>query len=155
MDAPPPVAQTVIAVLDNQVARTVAALKDLPEGALTKAPPGKTRSILEIGRHLLSLRKMQLKILESALIARLPSDPISSVKDLRRKLALAARLLRLAVMEHDAEELSRNPKRPREGVWGDRPVIVRLARSLNDFTSHLGDIRTIRGIFGDPVPSRR
>ena len=94
MSALHPVTQTFIAILDNQVARTAAGLKALREDVLMAAPGEQTRSIFEIGRHLLSLRRIQLKILAPPLLEQMPNaDSMPSVDELRRKLALAAELL--------------------------------------------------------------
>ena len=151
-----PVARALVAIVDNQVARTVAALRGLREDVFLAAPGGQTRSVLEIGRHLLSLRKIQLSVLGSALVEQMPdAGPISSVDGLRRGLASAARLLKRAIQDHDSADWCRKPARRRRGMWGDQPTVVRLVRPLNDFTSHLGDIRTLRGILGNPVGRRR
>ena len=151
-----PAAQTLVAIVDNQAARTVAALRGLREDVFTASPGGQTRSIFAIGRHLLSLRKMQLNILGSPLVGQMPdADSISSIGQLRRALASGAKLLKQAILEYNPANWCRKPLRPRKGVWGDQPTIVRLTRPLNDFTSHLGDIRTIRSIFGNPVRRER
>ncbi len=147
-----PVTRALLAILDNQADRTAAALRGLREDLLTAAPGGQTRSIHEIGRHLLSLRRIPLKVLASPLIKQMPRDDrICSADDLRGRLSSAAELLRRAILQHDSADWWRSPTRRREGVWGDQPTAVRLLRPLNDFTSHLGDIRTIRSILGNPV----
>jgi len=147
-----PVTRACIAILDNQVARTTAALKGLREDVFTAEPGGRTRSIVEIGRHLLSLRRMQARILDAPLPRRaMKANSASSVAALRQTLREAARLLKQAMLEYDPVNWCCKPSRRRRGVWGDRPTIVRLTRVLNDFTSHLGDIRTIRSILGNPV----
>lgn len=147
-----PVTQVFLTILENQIARTVDALKGLREDVFVAEPGGQTRSIIEIGRHLLSLRKMQLEILDAPPAKQaLDADSASSVAELRRKLREAAKLLKQAILIYDPANWCCKPERPRQGVWGDQPTIVRLTRPLNDFTSHLGDIRTIRSILGNPV----
>ena len=140
------VAEALLAFVDNQVARTVAALKGMREDVFTVEPGNEARSISEVGRHMLHLRKMQLKILGPSVAQELGDPaPITSVDDLRRKLARAAKLVREAVTVCDVAALFHPPKQ------GDRAPMAWLAQTLNDFTSHVGDVRTIRRILGNPV----
>ena len=151
-----PAAEVFVRILENQVARTDAALRGLRADVFTAAPGGQTRSIREVGKHLLYLRRIQLKMLAPQQVSRMPiADTITSVTDLRKALATAATLLIEAVFAHGPADWRRKPRRCRPGPWGDQPTIVRFARPLNDFTSHLGDIRTIRSILGNPVGRRK
>ena len=144
--------QVLVAILENQGVRTEAALKGLREDVFRAEPGGDVRAIVEIGRHLLGLRKMKLVMLESKLIDEMPdTELIGSAEDLRDRLAAAAALLREAILAYDPEDWLSEPKETRPGVWGDLPTIVRLSRPFNDFVSHLGSIRTIRRLLGDPV----
>jgi hypothetical protein len=142
--------------VENQVARTEAALRGLREDVFTVRPGGQTRSIREVGRHLFFLRSMQLKMLAPRQAGQMPpADAVASITDLRKALATAARLLTEAIGAYNPTDWRRKPRRRRPGPWGDQPTIVRFARPLNDFTSHLGDIRTIRSILGNPVGQKR
>ena len=46
-------------IVENQRARTAAALKGLREGVFARVPPDGGHSIRETGRHMLSLARMQ------------------------------------------------------------------------------------------------
>lgn len=147
-----PISRTLLAVLDNQVARTDRALEGLRNDVFDASPGGDCNSIRSIGEHLLQLRKFQLKLLESPLADEV-AEPgcVQSPDTLAAKLAEAVDLVRQAIAAHDTDDWFRKPDSPRKGPWGDEPTIQRFAKPLNDFTSHLGGIRTIRRILGDPA----
>jgi alpha-amylase/alpha-mannosidase (GH57 family) len=56
-----------------------------------------------------------------------------------------------AIRTHDPEDWMRTPRVPREGMWGDEPTLFRFVRPLNDVTNHLGAIRALRRIDGNPA----
>ena len=147
-----PISRTLLAVLDNQVARTDRALEGLQSDVFDASPGGDCNSIRSIGEHLLQLRKFQLKLLESPLADKV-ADPgcVQSPDTLSAKLAEAVDLLRQAIASHDPDDWFRKPDSPRKGPWGDEPTIERFVKPLNDFTSHLGGIRTIRRMSNNPA----
>ena len=90
--------EVLVTILENQAVRTEAALKGLGDDVFTAEPGGDVRAIAEIGRHLLSLRKMKLVMLESKLVEEMPDrELIGSAEDLWDRLAGAAALLREAI----------------------------------------------------------
>ena len=144
--------QVLVTILENQEARTEAALNGVRDDVFTAEPGEDVRATLEIGRHLLGLRKMQLMMLESQLEAEMPdTESITSAEDLLQRLESAGKLLKQAVLDYNPEDWLSTPKQPRRGPWGDLPTVVRLTRPLNDFASHLGSIRTIRRSMANPV----
>jgi len=152
MDELHPTNQALLTILENQVSRTCAALAGMEEDVFVAAPGGDVHSIGQIGRHLVDLRRFQLGLLGSPRAARAPQgEEMSSVDELLRVLDEAAELVRQAIAEHDADDWHRKPDPPRQGPWGDEPTIIRFVRPLNDFTTHLGSIRTIRRTMGNPT----
>ena len=148
-----PINQSLLTVLENQVARTVAAFEAMDDSLFSAAPGRDCNSIRQIGEHLLYLRRFQLKLLESPLAGQVADQhSVVSVADLVAKLAPAAQLVAHAITEHDEQDWYRRPKTPRPAPWGDDPTIIRFTRPLNDFTNHLGAIRAIRRMLGDPAP---
>ena len=148
-----PINQTLITLLDNQVARTRAALEDLGGDVFTSEPGGDCNSILGIGLHLVTLRRFQLGLLESPLAGQVDvPEACETVDELRQVLDDAADLVREALAHHDPDDWYRAPDPPRDGKWGDEPTIMRFVRPFNDFTNHLGSIRAIRRMCGDPAP---
>ncbi len=144
--------RALLMVLENQVSRTLAALGGVEGDVFLAAPGGDVHSIGEIGRHLVDLRRFQLGLLESPLAARAPQGgELASADELLGVLDEAAKLMRQAIAEHDPADWYRKPDRTREGPWGDEPTIIRFVRPLNDFTTHLGSIRTIRRRMGNPA----
>lgn len=145
-----PIARTLLAVVDNQVARTDAALEGLDDAVARTDPGGGCNTILGIGRHLVGLRRFQLMMLGSPRAADI-ADPstIDDLHDLRTRLDDATAILRAAVETHDPDDWFHVPSPARDGKWGDEPTIHRLVRPLNDFTNHLGGIRAIRRIRGN------
>ena len=75
----------------------------------------------------------------------------ASLAEMMDKMAAAAALVRRAIEEHDAQDWFAVPAAPRTGPWGEEPTLARLVRPLNDFTSHLGAVRAIRRIRGNPA----
>jgi hypothetical protein len=142
----------LLAIVDNQTARTKAALAGLREETFRTRPAGAARSISEIGRHMLSLRRMQVKVLAPALATQVP-DPgsFTSIAELRRCLDAAAKLVKLAVLECGTNRWSDTQKAQGSGQRSKRPTIARFVQPMNDFTSHIGDVRTLRAILGNPV----
>jgi len=147
-----PISRTLLAALDNQALRTDRALEGLRSDVFDASPGGDCNSIRGIGGHLLQLRKFQLMLLESPLAAEV-SEPgcVESPQVLVAKLAEATDLLRQAIAAHDPDDWFRQPDSPRKGPWPDDPTIERFVRPLNDFTSHIGGIRTIRRMLGNPA----
>jgi uncharacterized damage-inducible protein DinB len=144
-----PTARTLLTLLDNQVARTDAALAGLSADAFVAEPGGECNSILRIGRHLVMLRRFQLALLESPLAEEV-DDPerVETIDELRDALDRSSELLRRALADHDVDDWFFAPQTPREGMWGEQPTIERFTRPFNDFTNHLGGIRAIRRIMG-------
>lgn len=147
-----PINRCLLVILENQVARTKAALCDLPEDLYDAAPGGDCKSIRAIGAHLILLRRFQLTLLDSPLADRV-AEPNSATnpKDLLRALEEAAELVRQAITAHDPEDWLALPDPPRDGKWGEDPTLLRVTRPLNDFVNHLGAIRAIRRIHGKPA----
>ena len=154
MSALHPINQTLLAVVDNQIVRTNAALEDLRDDVSRFEPGGDCNSILGIGRHLLMLRRFQMILLQSPLADRVDDpDAVNSIDELKSKLATATDLLRTAISEHDPEDWQADPSAgaPRPGPWSDEPTLQRFVRPLNDFANHLGAIRAIRRSQGNPA----
>ncbi len=149
-----PINRTLLAVVDNQIARTDAVFEDLREDVFRFEPGGDCHSIIEVGRHLLMLRRFQMMLLQSPLAERVDDpDAADGMDELRSKLASATDLLRIAISEHDPEDWQADPPAgaPRPGPWSDEPTLQRFVRPLNDFANHLGAIRAIRRSQGNPA----
>jgi hypothetical protein len=146
-----PVNQTLLVVLDNQIARTVAAFEGLGESALDAPAGGDCHNIRQIAQHLLGLRKFQLMLLGSPRAEEKPAEATGTVAEIVAQLAAAAAVVRQAVEEHDPADWSAIPASPRPGRWGDEPTLARFARPLNDFTNHLGAVRALRRMAGHPA----
>lgn len=152
MSEPHPINQTLLELLANQVSRTTAAFADMRDETFTAAPGGDCKSIADITAHLIVLRGFQLKLMESALAEQMPdASSLSSLEDHLAALDAATQLVRSAIAAHEPTDWMLTPQPPREGMWGDEPTLARLVRPFNDFTNHLGGIRAIRRIFGDPA----
>jgi len=149
-----PVNQALITLLDNQASRTTAAFEGLGIESFDACPGKDCNAIRQIGEHLLKLRGFQLKLLHSPLKDKMPSaDNITDMADLLARLDAATALVRQAIAEHDSADWYHVPEQPREGRWGDECTLSRLTRPFNDFTNHLGAIRAIRRILGEPAPN--
>lgn len=147
-----PINLTLLTLLDNQAARTEAALHELPDSILRASPGFDCNCILDIVRHLLDLRRFQLMLLESPLVADVPAaDAFDDLPPLRDAVAAATDLVREAITVHDATDWFAVPDPPREGRWGDEPTLLRLGRPFNDFVNHLGAIRALRRTMGYPA----
>ena len=142
------IADALVALVENQGVRTAGALAGLREDVFTTHPGGDSRPILEIGEHLLGLRKFVLSLMGSSSDA-IDAGSIESVDDLRQRLAAAGRVLLEAIEAHDPDDWLCVPDEPREGPWGDEPTLRRVVWPLNDYANHLGDVRTIRFILGN------
>ena len=105
-----PINQTLLVVVDNQIARTEAAFEDLRDDVFRAEPGSDCNSILDIGRHLLMLRRFQMMLLQSALTERV-DDPetVDGMDELKSKLASATDLLRTAISEHNPEDWHGSP----------------------------------------------
>jgi DinB superfamily len=143
--------QTLLDLLQNQIDRTRFALLDLDPDVFTRDPGGGCNSIRNIGKHLVMLRGFQLLLMQSDLRNDMPDDQIGTVDELVRKLDAATALVRQAIESHDPADWHAEPTEPREGPWAELPTLIRLVRPMNDFTNHLGGIRTIRRIMGNPA----
>lgn len=149
-----PINQTLLTILDNQIARTDATFQGLRDDVFAAEPGGDCNSILDIGRHLLGLRRFGLSLLQSPFQEQIDDpDSVVDLNDLLTKLASATDLLAKAITDHDPEDWYKQPpvEEPRPGMWGDEATILRLVRPLNDFTNHLGAIRAIRRIQNNPA----
>jgi len=148
-----PATRTLLAILENQAARTDAALEALDDASLGHEPGGGCNSLLRIGRHLVMLRRFQLGLLGSDAAGEVEDETaIETIDDLRHALGNGLALVRSAIEAHDPEDWFRVPAEPRTGHWGDEPTLLRLVRPLNDFTNHLGAIRAIRRQLGHEIP---
>ena len=147
-----PINQTLLTVLDNQIARTHAAFAGLDEATLDADPGRDCNSIRRIGRHLVALRRFQMELLSCDGAERVDvPERVDSVEDLLARLDHAARHVRSAIAEHDPDDWYAVPDVPRAGKWGNEPTILRVVRPLNDFTNHLGAVRVIRRLCGNPT----
>ena len=149
---PHPQTEVLLAILANQMARTDACLEGLTPANLDAPPGGDCQSIRGIIGHLLQLRGFQLLLLESPLQAQAPKlAPSASLDEISQALARAAELVRTAVKSHDPADWYATPQQERPGPWGNDPTLIRFSRPLNDFTNHLGAIRAIRRMLGNPA----
>ena len=147
-----PINQTLLSVLDNQISRTDAALDGMSDEAFTHEPGADCASIRTIGQHLIKLRRFQLLLLRSPLAAEaVGPDGVDSAAELVSRLGRNAGVVRRAIAEHDPADWLADPDSPREGPWADEPTLLRIVRPLNDFTNHLGAIRAIRRMLGNPA----
>ncbi len=147
-----PQTQVLLAILANQVARTEACLEGLTQANLDVVPGGDCQSIRGIVGHLLGLRGFQLSLLQSPLQGQMPKlSPSASLEEMSQVLGQAAELVRTAVTSHDPADWFAEPREARPGPWGNEPTLIRVSRPLNDFTNHLGAIRAIRRMLGNPA----
>lgn len=138
-------------LLDNQISRTHFAFEGLEAGLFTLDPGSGCNSIQKIGEHLIALRGFQLMLLRSELGKQMPEKSAASLTDLLSKLDAATALVRQAIEAHDPEDWHAEPTEPREGPWAELPTLLRFVRPMNDFTNHLGAIRALRRIHGNPA----
>lgn len=149
---PHPQTQVLLAILANQEERTDACLEGISEDILDQVPGGDCQSIRGILNHLLELRSFQLSLLQSPLQDKMPNlDKSASLKEFTQALTQATELVRTAVQSHDPKDWFVTPPTPRPGPWGTDPTLIRFSRPLNDFTNHLGAIRAIRRMYGNPA----
>lgn len=148
---PHPINQTLLHLLDNQVSRTFFAFEGLDAGVFTLDPGSDCNSIQKIGEHLIVLRGFQLMLLGSELAKEMPEKSAASLEELLSKLDAATGLVRRAIESHDPEDWYSEPTEPREGPWPELPTLLRIVRPLNDFTNHLGGIRALRRLHGNPA----
>ncbi len=149
---PHPQTQVLLAILANQIARTDASLEGLDQANLDVIPGGDCQSIRGILRHLLELRGFQLFLLQSPLQRHMPEITASAnLEEITQVLAQANELVRTAVESHDPKDWFVTPPEPRPGPWATDPTLIRFSRPLNDFTNHLGAIRAIRRMLGNPA----
>ncbi len=146
-----PINHTLLDLLQNQQDRTRYALEDLNPDVFNRDPGNDCNSIRLIGEHLIALRAFQLLLLQSDLAKQMPSHDVVTVDELVQKLDQATALVKQAIETHDPDDWHAEPTDQREGPWADLPTLLRLVRPINDFTNHLGSIRTLRRMFGDPV----
>jgi DinB superfamily len=147
-----PINQTLLHLLDNQADRTHWALEGLDSPIFTRDPDGDCHSIQQIGEHLIELRGFQLMLLGSDLAKDMPEGSVASVDELTTKLETATALLVRAIESHDPDDWHAQPTEPRDdGPWNDQPTLIRVIRPINDFTNHLGAIRALRRVFGNPA----
>jgi hypothetical protein len=144
--------QVLLAIIANQVARTEACLEGLTQANLDVPPGGDCQSIRGIIGHLLGLRGFQLSLLQSPLQEQMPKlAPSASLEQISQALAKAEELVRAAVKSHDPADWFATPREARTGPWANDPTLIRFSRPLNDFTNHLGAIRAIRRMLGNPA----
>jgi hypothetical protein len=146
-----PINQTLLLLLDNQASRTYFAFEGLDAGLFTLDPGAGCNSIQKIGEHLIGLRGFQLLLLGSELAKDMPEKSAASLEELLSKLDAATALVRRAIESHDPEDWHADPTGPREGPWAELPTLLRFVRPMNDFTNHLGAIRALRRIHGNPA----
>jgi len=145
--------QTLLTLLENQTKRTHAAFEAFDESLWAKQPGGDCNTICDISRHLVALRQMQLELLDSPLAEQTP-DPntIEAPRELLTVLERTGEMLAEAINGHDEDDWYTTPDQPRSGPWGEMPTIMRFVRPFNDYVNHLGAIRAIRRIHGNPAP---
>tara|TARA_R110002111_G_scaffold97882_2_gene151194 strand:+ start:129 stop:587 length:459 start_codon:yes stop_codon:yes gene_type:complete len=146
-----PISHTLIHLLENQHDRTRCALEGLRETDFTRAADGDCNNIQAIGEHMITLRGFQLLLLGSELGKQMPESTAATLRELNTKLDQAFELVRQAIESHDPEDWYAEPTEPREGPWAELPTVVRVVRPINDFTNHIGGIRALRRIFGNPA----
>lgn len=146
-----PINQTLLHLLENQANRTHYAFEGLNAEVFTNDPGGGCNSIQQIGEHLIGLRGFQLMLLGSDLAKQMPAKDAATVDELVSKLDTATALVRQAIESHDPADWHAEPTEPREGPWAELPTLIRVIRPINDFTNHLGAIRAIRRIMGNPA----
>ena len=147
-----PINLALLVLLDNQEARTAAALEGLKEEVFDVPPGGDCHTIRQVAQHLLELRKFQLTLLNSTLAAKVAEpSAVTSLATAEKQLEEAAKLVRQAIQAHNPEDWFAVPAKPREGPWGGEATLSRVMRPINDFTNHLGSIRAVRRILGNPT----
>lgn len=147
-----PQTRVLLAILENQLARTDACLEGLISANLDAVPGGDCHTIRQILGHLLDLRGFQLFLLRSPLQAQMPKvAPTANLVEITQALEQAAGLVRRELELHDPEDWFALPSEPRPGPWGGEATLIRFSRPLNDFTNHLGAIRALRRILGNPA----
>lgn len=147
-----PVAATLLALLDNQIARTRVAIGGISQAAFDAEQPGGCNTVRAIGAHLIDLRRFQLGMLGSARRESVADRGTGDTPEhMLAALESAGEEVRAAIVEHDPEDWFRVPETPREGKWGDEPTIHRFGRPFNDFVNHLGAIRVIRRQMGEGI----
>lgn len=147
-----PQTKVLLAILDNQIARTHAALEDLDPAHLDKPWEGQCQTIRGIIGHLRDLRGFQLLLLQSPLQAQLPKlSATADLAEITQVLDEAAELVCRAIETHDPADWFAPPTEARPGPWADEPTLIRVSRPINDFANHLGAIRALRRILGNPA----
>lgn len=149
----PTTAQTLSILLENQRTRTRHALSGLPAELFTKDPGDGVNTIRAICEHMISLHRFQMMLIGSPLANDAPqSDGVVTVDDAIGRLMEGSERLERAIddmpEEHWLEVFSPPPM---EKKWPNDPQLVRLSRPFNDYSNHLGSIRTIRRLFGSPA----
>ena len=145
------IAQTLLALLDNQVSRTEAAFDGVTYEIFNAEPGGSCNSMLVIARHLVGLRIFQQALLGISKASKPDPKAVVSLEKLLSVLLQEDRALREAIEQYPASDWFATPPAPREGRWGDEPTIQRFVRPFNDFTNHLGAIRALRRIMNCPA----
>jgi len=148
-----PINLTLMHLLENQMDRTRCALEGLDNAVFVRAPGGGCNSIQDIGAHLIGLRRFQLTLLgvdPDKAKAMLDGTP-QSADELLDIVNLWTEFVGGCIQKHDPDDWHAEPTEPREGPWPELPTLIRFVRPMNDFTNHLGSIRTIRRILGNPA----
>ena len=149
----PTTAQTLAVLLDNQRSRTRHALAGLPEELFTKDPGGGCNPVRDICAHMVRLHAFQMMLIGSRFADEAPSmDGIESVDDALDRLAKGSELLERAigdVPEGDWLRVLSPP--PLEEKWPTEAQLARLSKPFNDYTNHLGSIRSIRRLLSSPA----
>ena len=145
------IAQTLLALLDNQIKRTEAVFEGMTAEMFCGEPGGSCNSILGISRHLVGLRIFQQTFLGISKASKPDPKAVVSLEKLLSVLSQEDRALREAIEHYPADDWFATSLSPREGRWGDEPTIQRFARPFNDFTNHLGAIRALRRIMNCPA----
>ena len=150
---PPPISQTLLAIVANQVARTDAVFEDLSAEVFKAEPGGSCNSVQRICEHLVQLRLFQLMLLGTGTGERPQRPTVASIEEAKAALQRQTNKVREAISTHDPDDWFTPPPagQPRPGPWGDEATIHRVARPLNDFTNHIGAIRAIRAMLNAPA----
>jgi len=144
--------QTLLVLHANQRKRVAYALEGLRDDVFTAKPGNDCNSIEQIGGHVLHLHAFMLMLLDSPLAEQV-DESAPSVEALQANLAAAGELLAQGIAEHDPADWHADAPTdpPRPGPWSDEPTLARFTRPFNDLTNHVGGIRAIRRILGNPA----
>ena len=149
----PTTAQTLSILLENQRSRTRHALTGLSSELYTKDPGEGVNTIRAVCEHMIMLHRFQMMLIGSPLADGAPeSEGVVTVDDAIGRLMEGSERLERAIDDVPEEHwLQVFSPPPMEEKWPNDPQLVRLSRPFNDYSNHLGSIRTIRRLLGSPA----